>query len=265
MKVRITAPKLAGLWIAVAVAALGSAMLAPMPARGADNADLEQLRLRVVELRRELVMRDLEIDRLAQEMADLRSRVESCESGARQTTPMAPAVIHDDIEVSGPGRIEEFELEEPVRDEAPVPPVPSVIQTGAEPTTGSIPSATGGEELYDQGYALFHQQKYAEAERAFRLFLSRFAGSDLADNALFWIGESRWARGDFAAALESFTATVEQYPDGNKVPDALLKAGRCLESLGQVPRAVRAYEEVVLRFAGSAAALTAEERLAELR
>ena len=244
--------------------------LAPQPARADDaKEEAEQLRSRVVELRRELVMRDLEIQRLAEELAELRARVgpgKAEAAGAVRVEPRTryqaepPTRIDDDVELPGFGGVEEFELEEPDPSPQPLPP-----PTGTASTAVASDPAPGGEELYDQGYALFHQQKYPEAERAFRLFLTRFPTSDLADNALFWIGESRWARGDFAAALESYTTTVEKYPDGNKVPDALLKAGRCLESLGQRARAMRTYEEVVLRFAGSAAAITAQEQLDGLR
>ena len=111
--------------------------------------------------------------------------------------------------------------------------------------------SSGGEELYDQGYALFHQQRYPESERAFRLFLSRYANSDLADNALFWIGESRWARGDFAAALESYTTMVEQYPGRQQGTRRVAQGGSLPGERSARPlRAVRTFEEVVLRFAG---------------
>lgn len=270
-------------WLLLAAFAAGVLAFAPQPAQADDaKAEAEQLRARVVELRRELVMRDLEIQRLAEELAELRAQVATGAPAAierRTTQAEPPRTIQDDVELPGLGGVEEFELEEPAPAEppslmsspAPTSPTPTspapTDPTATAPSGSTVPviAGGGGEELYDQGYALFHQQKYPESERAFRLFLSRYPTSDLADNALFWIGESRWARGDFAAALESYTTTVEQYPDGNKVPDALLKAGRCLETLGQTARAVRTFEEVVLRFAGSAAAITAQERLDELR
>ena len=251
--------------------------VAPQPTWADDaKVEAEQLRARVVELRRELVMRDLEIQRLAEELAELRAQLAEGTAGERPSARTGstsraepPTKIRDDVVLPGLGGVEETELEDP----APVPPTPEPPTTaapaappgGSSDSTVPVIAGSGGEELYDQGYSLFHQQKYPESERAFRLFLSRYPTSDLADNALFWIGESRWARGDFAAALDSYTTTVEQYPDGNKVPDALLKAGRCLENLGQTSRAARTFEEVVLRFAGSAAAITAQERLNELR
>lgn len=253
---------------------LTSFLLTAAPARAddEDEATIRELRREVVELRRELAVREVEIARLAEALDELRA---TCEAGTTQIRTPGSAASEDNpapgdsvpgdlvgrpdqppeggapIEVVG--RVEERELEEPDPIEAAPEPDP------AEPPT------LEGDALYDRGYSLFHEGEYARSEAAFRRFLELHAESDLADNAQFWIGESRWARGDFAAALEGYTRTVERYPDGNKVPDALLKAGRCLENLGQVGRAIQTYEAVIVRFAGSAAALTAEERLAELR
>jgi tol-pal system protein YbgF len=104
-----------------------------------------------------------------------------------------------------------------------------------------------------------------DAEASFQRFLQAHGDSDLADNAQYWIGEARFARGDHRAALAAFQETAARYPQGNKVPDALLKAGQSLEQLGDPEGARAAYRTVVERFASSAAAVAAEERLSRLR
>jgi TolA-binding protein len=48
------------------------------------------------------------------------------------------------------------------------------------------------------------------------------------------------------------------------VPDALLKVGETMASLGDAEGAREAYGEVVRRFAGTTAARVAEDRLAAL-
>ncbi|MEJ2085666.1 MAG: tetratricopeptide repeat protein [Acidobacteriota bacterium] len=88
--------------------------------------------------------------------------------------------------------------------------------------------------------------------------------TELSDNAQFWIGESRYARGDIRGALAAFRETLQRYPDGNTVPDAMIKEGDCLASLGDRDGARSRYEEVIRRFGSSAAAIMAEERLAAL-
>ena len=98
----------------------------------------------------------------------------------------------------------------------------------------------------------------------FLRYLTSFPDSELADNARFWLGECHYARGDFESALAAFTRTIEDYPGGNKVADALLKAGKCLEALGRREQARQTYHEVADRFPSSAAAVAARERLAAL-
>src|SRR4029079_4664910 len=54
-----------------------------------------------------------------------------------------------------------------------------------------------------------------------------------------------YAQKDFQHALVEFRATIETYPRGNKVPDALLKVGYCYQSLGQADKAKAVLEQVV--------------------
>jgi TolA-binding protein len=63
--------------------------------------------------------------------------------------------------------------------------------------------------------------------------------------------EVRWGR--FARSLR-----------GNKVADALIKEGDCLEKLGDKESARDRYSEVMRRFPDSGAAVMAEDRLSGL-
>jgi tol-pal system protein YbgF len=148
---------------------------------------------------------------------------------------------------------------------------PNPAPTGPKAPGAAPPAAQGGAEsgaatqaLYDRGYTLFHQGRYVDAEASFQRYLQANPANELSDNAEYWIGECRYSRGDLRGALAAFRETVERYPDGNKVPDALLKAGQSLEGMGDVEGARVTYKEVIRRFAGSAAAVVAEERQAKL-
>ena len=243
---------------------------------------IRELQRELVEARQRAVMAEVEAERLESKVDSLERELRDARSRAQQAPPARNAgqVIEDVSinETASRTTIEEVELEEP----SPSPttratPSPQTTQTtppstpsSTQPPTPAGQTISSGDDesaqsLYDQAYTLFHEKRYAEAESAFGRFLSRHSDSHLADNAQFWIGESRWARGDFSSALSAFMATVEGYPHGNKVADALLKAGRCLEALGQKSRAVATYEELVTRFPSSAAAISAQERLGDLR
>ncbi|HEY5949384.1 MAG TPA: tetratricopeptide repeat protein, partial [Kofleriaceae bacterium] len=62
-------------------------------------------------------------------------------------------------------------------------------------------------------------------------------------------------------ALVEFRATIEVYPRGNKVPDALLKVGYCYSALGQADKARAVLEQVVNLYPKSEPAALAAKRL----
>jgi tol-pal system protein YbgF len=154
---------------------------------------------------------------------------------------------------------EEVPVEE--EEEAASPAASAPSGESAEPGAPLDPRA---QALYDRGYTLYHQGDYVDAETSFRRFLEGHGSSDLSDNAQYWIGECRLARDDLRGALAAFRETVNRYPDGNKVPDALLKTGDVLEKLGDEEGARESYREIQRRFPDSAAAIVASERLGGL-
>ncbi len=131
-----------------------------------------------------------------------------------------------------------------------------------EPADDATRSAEPGpEELYERSLEFLEQGRLADAEAGFVRFLAANPDSDLADNAQFWLAESALRRTDIEAALAGFRAVVERYPEGNKVPDALLKVGACLAALGDGESAATVYRELLARFPDSAAGETARQRL----
>jgi tol-pal system protein YbgF len=245
------------------------------------NERIAELERRVLALQKQATVNEVELARLRDRVIDLENELR-LEREARAAAPARPAPWGDEeeIQVETPGRIEEEDLDEPVRvaeqvglTEEPEPatvPAPDddVPEQPAARATASqgegLPVPAAGQEMYDQGYTLYHQGQYVEAEAAFQRFLATYGDTELADNALYWIGESRYARGDHRGALAAFREAVERYPKGNKVPDALLKAGAALEKLGDVAGARQSYRDIERRFPDSATALIAAERIARL-
>ena len=255
-----------------AAAALGGCASTPLaPSRDLET-EVRELRQRVAELQRQAAVDQIAID-------DLRRKVEALEggrrapAGARSTAPAEPPAERVEAAPRRP------EPARPVVEERPPEPLPEplgadveesdleeppAIERAAGPPTGGAPIGPAGQALYDRGYTLYHQGRYLDAEASFQRFLQSHGDTDLADNAQYWIGEARFGRGDVRGALAAFRETVARYPEGNKVPDALLKAGQSLEQLGDREAARDSYREVRDRFPGSAAAVVAEERLAQI-
>lgn len=263
-----------GLWVGgllLSAVGCGGGLVGSPATGGAEMAELER---RNVELRRQVTMSELEVARLREEIATLRRELEAARAPRppRERTPRAVAEGPVAEPILG-APIEETELDDseaPIAAQVTPPAAPTVAPTAApprpEPAAGPPPVAASDEALalYDESYIQFHEKRYAEAEAGFRRYLELYPETDLADNARFWIGESHYARSDYAAALEAFMATVELHPQGNKVADALLKAGKCLEALGRREEAKQTYHEITDRFPTSVAAAAARERLEEL-
>ncbi|MEO8504258.1 MAG: tol-pal system protein YbgF [Acidobacteriota bacterium] len=238
-------------WLPSVLAVLALAGCATGGATPEAGADVLALQSRVLELQRKAAVTEVELARLRQQVAALEAR-----QGSAALSPppaaMAPALVPARPQAAKP--IEEQDLEPAI---APASSPAAQVQ----PTALAAQISAEGQAAYDEAYALFHQGRYVDAESAFQRFLQSNPRTDLTDNAFYWIGESRFARGDLRGALAAFRQTIESYPSGNKVPDALLKAGQCLQALGDADGAKASFEEIVRRFPEAAAAVVARERL----
>ena len=104
-------------------------------------------------------------------------------------------------------------------------------------------------------------RRSVRATGALRSFLVKYPRHEYADNAQYWLGEAFYAHKDYQHALMEFRATIETYPRGNKVPDALLKVGYCYMALGQTEKARAVLEQVVNLYPKTEPAALASKRL----
>jgi TolA-binding protein len=83
---------------------------------------------------------------------------------------------------------------------------------------------------YNDGVAAFNEHDYTQAIMIFDQLLQQSPAPELLDNIHFWLGESRFARGEFLAALYHFER-VFSVNNANKRGDALLKIALCYRQL----------------------------------
>jgi len=100
------------------------------------------------------------------------------------------------------------------------------------------------------------------ALEGFRRFLDGNPRHDYADNAQYWIGECFYDLHDYRAAEPEFRKVIERYPDGNKVPDAMLKLGFTLLAEQQESAGRQVLESLTRAFPKHEAARLAAYRLA---
>ena len=230
----------------------------------APEGDIAELKQRVLELQRRAVMAEVELERLRRQVAQLESRAAGVDPApapaGEASEPWAPppGVEESDLDTEPVAVAESVSAFEAGEDE-PEPAAPREV-AGVEESSHE-PISAAAQAIYDRGYTLYHQGRYVDAETSFQQFLQGYPATELTDNAQYWVGECRFARGDFRGALAAFQVTVDRFPGGNKVADAVLKMGDSHQALGEAERARERWEEVRRRFPGSAAAAVAEERL----
>jgi len=149
---------------------------------------------------------------------------------------------------------------------------PETPVTPSTPTTGAVTGGTVDDPAaiqaeYDQAYAYLHpsRREYKKAIAAFKAFVKKYPGSDLADNALYWLGESYYVTQDNANALKAFERVLAEYPESDKASGALLKKGYILDAMGKRDEARKILRQVQSRYPGSSAASMAKARLKHMK
>lgn len=126
--------------------------------------------------------------------------------------------------------------------------------------TGAASSVLGGgagegnadltpEERYAQAYTLLRKRDFAAAELALRDFLQRHGDHARAGNAIYWLGESYYARKNYRDAAATFVDAYTRYPKSPKASHSLLKLGMALSSLGKTDAACTALKTLREQYA----------------
>jgi TolA-binding protein len=95
--------------------------------------------------------------------------------------------------------------------------------------------------------------------------LSRAPQDPLADDARMLLGQVSMREQRWATAIQEFRRLVADYPQGDRVPDALAEMAECFVRLGWCTEAQRSLRLIVERYASSARAAAARTRLEEVR
>ena len=101
------------------------------------------------------------------------------------------------------------------------------------------------QRLYDTAYGDYTTSQWALSIQGFEQFISTFPRSEMADDALFFIGQNYYADGRFREAAEAYEQVAVRYPDGDAVAEALYKRGLALERLDQIELARETFQTVV--------------------
>ncbi len=122
-----------------------------------------------------------------------------------------------------------------------------------------ISTRTG--DLYKDAYETYQKGDYEGARRKFEAFLKQYPNTELSDNAQFWIGETYYGKKDYEKAILEYEKAIAKYPEGDKVPAALLKQALAFLELGDKTNGRNLLKRVMERYPQSEQADMAKKRL----
>ena len=120
-------------------------------------------------------------------------------------------------------------------------------------------------DAYRNALMLFGRGKHAESRAAFQRIFDADPNGELADNALYWIGETYFAAGDYTDALRYYARVTKEYADQNKAPDAMFKMGLTYAKTGDLAMARRTFEECIRKYPYSTPAASAKYELKRIK
>ena len=235
---------------------------APSPAAARVDPQLAELQTSLTELLERLDVLNDRIERLEERVSQpvLSGAPAPSPAISRQSTtePVAPRVV----EISP----------------APAPIVPRVAESsGVAPrqpaaTTTTSRSAASRPlaaatiaDNYRRGVGLYASGRTTDSRKIFQDVFDADPTGDLADNALFWIGETYFAAGDYPAAMRYYKRVTSEFGDQNKAPDALFKIAFAYEKIGDLALARSSFEEVIRKYPYSTPAASAKQELKRIQ
>ncbi len=133
------------------------------------------------------------------------------------------------------------------------------------PSAPAVSSPSDEQTMYDRAYGDFKNGRYQQARVRFEKFLKTYPKSDLADNALYWIGNSFFKEKNFKESITAFEDVIKKFPRGNKVPDAYYLQALAFYELQDQLTAQILLETVIQNFPASQAASLAQKKHAEIK
>ena len=135
---------------------------------------------------------------------------------------------------------------------------PAVV---APPAGNDDQAQIRAQTLYQNAYGDYIKDNDDLALQGFTELVSTYPLSDLADNALYWTGEIYRRQTKLPEAIAAYDRVIKEYPEGEKVPDAMVRKAYTLFDSHQPAQGVVLLHEVVERYPATEAARQAKEKL----
>ena len=258
---------MAGLALAIVFSASASAQDADPSMMANMVMQVQELQDEVRTLRGMLEEQTRELENLKRRQRDQYLDLDQRISDVRNAQPVGPGPVVSTQSATNPPTVspsagrDEPEVRGPMETES------QVTGIGEPMVQSQVVQASPESEkaAYDQAFQALKELRYADAAQDFQSFLDQYPGSEYADNAQYWLGESYYVTRNYDIALKAFQDLLNQYPDSPKAPDAQLKIGYTYYELEQWDNARTALTQVQESYPDSTLSRLAENRLRSMR
>lgn len=120
-------------------------------------------------------------------------------------------------------------------------------------------------DFYSQGFNLLKQSQHAEAVRVFEQQIDAYPQGEYADDAYYWIAESMYVNRKLDQSKKNFKAIIDNFKQSPRLPDAMLKTAYIEQDQGNRIEAQLLLQEILQFHPRSNAAISAKNRLAEMK
>lgn len=127
--------------------------------------------------------------------------------------------------------------------------------------TGKDPSKIDDVTLYGELVKAYRSNDEIGFKSRLQTFMTRFASSSYADNALYLAGRMAFQNKNYGEAIRYYQQVITKYPRSNKVVGAKLAKGIAYKQMNLQPQARTVFVDLRKRFPGSPEAFRAENEM----
>lgn len=126
-------------------------------------------------------------------------------------------------------------------------------------------SSAKEQQAYQVAFDLLRELRYDQAIKAFHAFLKDYPHGRYAHIAQYWVAEANYAQRRFKDAIADYQNLLDDYPNSPKRAEAMLKIGYSYYELGDIKRARESLGNLVSAYPNTTEAGQAQNLLQKLR
>lgn len=206
--------------------------------------DLDDLQKQIFELQQDQAYINTKVEQTTAQVSQFKEKLEE------RDRPLEMMLQGEEKGVKSPEPVQEAKLPAPKIISIPEPKrdASKAVEVSPKPTEPRRDLPTNPRNLYNMGLDLVRSDKLDEAIPVLQKYIELYPRTELADNAVYWLGECYYKKRAFQKAINEFKRVLSDYPNGNKVPSALLKMGYAYVEIRQMPQALEALQRILNQY-----------------